>query len=255
MRDMEVSGVSVDIGRRRLVSDVSFTAGGGELTAIVGVNGIGKSTLLRALAGITAPARGWVVVGDSDIHRIAPRERARMIGFVGQNETPPGDLTVAEFVSLGRLPHSSVWGMRSKETAPAVHAALAKMELLDHAEALCDQLSGGQQRRVSLARGFAQETEVLLLDEPTNHLDVRHQLQLLKLIRESGNTVVANIHDLDLALSHFDRVVVLHDGGVLAVGPTGEVLIPETLRTAFDVQAFVTEVPGARNRHLVIDSL
>lgn len=252
---LEATDVGVGVGRRMLLQDVSFTAGAGQLTAIVGINGIGKSTLLRALSGIARPVQGQVRIGEVDIHRVPPRRRARLLGFVGQNELPPGELRVAEFVALGRLPHSASWGWGGSHRDLQVRAALETLEISDLAEQMCDQLSGGQARRVVLARGLAQDTGILLLDEPTNHLDVHHQLHLLELLKTSGKTVVATIHDLDLAMAHFDSVVLLHDAGVAAVGPPGEVLVPAHVRAAFDVGSMLVHPPGARSEHLVIDSL
>ena len=252
---LEVESVAVDVGRRRLLSDVTFTATPGSLTAIVGVNGIGKSTLMRALAGITPPASGRVLYGGRDIAAMRPRERARLVGFVGQDERPPGELTAAEFVALGRLPHMNPWDLGGKSEHSAVREALELMGVDAQADAMCDQLSGGQARRVVLARGLAQETGLLLLDEPTNHLDVHHQIHLVEVLRGSGRTVVANIHDLDLAMAHFDRVVLLHDRAVLREGDSEHVLAPEAVREAFAVESLVVRPEESSRPHLVIESL
>ena len=106
-----------------------------------------------------------------------------------------------------------------------------------------------------LARGFVQDTSVVLLDEPTNHLDVHHQLHVLEVLRESGSTIIATVHDLDLAMSYFDQVVILHDGGMLCAGAPQEVLVPTTLRQVFDVQALVANLPEAQSPHVIVDSL
>ena len=231
-----VDSVAAGIGKKTLLRGVSFTVKRGTMTAIVGINGVGKSTLLRALGGITKP-------------------HATLMTLVGQEESPPGDLTVAEMVALGRLPYLKSWQLGSSKEKDIIARALATVGISDLADRPCDQLSGGQRRRALLARGFAQETDLVLLDEPTNHLDVHHQLHLLSVLKNSGRTIVATIHDLDLAMSYFDQVVVLHQGGMLWAGHPQTVLIPDNLRKVFDVQALIAQLPEAASPHLIIDSL
>ena len=250
-----VDSVAAGIGKKTLLRGVSFTVKRGTMTAIVGINGVGKSTLLRALGGITKPHAGQVLVDAANVHTIKPRHRATLMTLVGQEESPPGDLTVAEMVALGRLPYLKSWQLGSSKEKDIIARALATVGISDLADRPCDQLSGGQRRRALLARGFAQETDLVLLDEPTNHLDVHHQLHLLSVLKNSGRTIVATIHDLDLAMSYFDQVVVLHQGGMLCAGHPQDVLIPDNLRKVFDVQALIAQLPKATNPHLIIDSL
>ena len=250
-----VDSVAAGIGKKTLLRGVSFTVKRGTMTAIVGINGVGKSTLLRALGGITKPHAGQVLVDAANVHTIKPRHRATLMTLVGQEENPPGDLTVAEMVALGRLPYLKSWQLGSSKEKDIIARALVTVGISDLADRPCDQLSGGQRRRALLARGFAQETDLVLLDEPTNHLDVHHQLHLLGVLRDSGRTIIATIHDLDLAMSYFDQVVVLHQGGMLCAGHPQDVLIPDNLRKVFDVQALIAQLPKATNPHLIIDSL
>ena len=250
-----VDSVAAGIGKKTLLRGVSFTVERGTMTAIVGINGVGKSTLLRALGGITKPHAGQVLIDAANVHTIRPRHRATVMTLVGQEESPPGDLTVAEMVALGRLPYLKSWQLGSSKEKDIIARSLATVGISDLADRPCDRLSGGQRRRALLARGFAQETDLVLLDEPTNHLDVHHQLHLLGVLRDSGRTIIATIHDLDLAMSYFDQVVVLHQGGMLCAGHPQDVLIPDNLRKVFDVQALIAQLPEATNPHLIIDSL
>ena len=250
-----VDSVAAGIGKKTLLRGVSFTVERGTMTAIVGINGVGKSTLLRAVGGITKPHAGQVLVDAANVHTIKPRHRATLMTLVGQEESPPGDLTVAEMVALGRLPYLKSWQLGSSKEKDIIARSLATVGISDLADRPCDRLSGGQRRRALLARGFAQETDLVLLDEPTNHLDVHHQLHLLGVLRDSGRTIIATIHDLDLAMSYFDQVVVLHQGGMLCAGHPQDVLIPDNLRKVFDVQALIAQLPEATNPHLIIDSL
>ena len=255
MTEMLISKVAVGFGATTIVHDVSFNIKPSTMTAVVGINGAGKSTLLRGIAGIIRLHGGVVTLNGENIHSMRPRHRARQLTLVGQEESPPGDLTVSELVALGRLPHLKSWEIGGAKERKIVADALELVGLADYADRLCDKLSGGQRRRALLARGFAQGTEVVLLDEPTNHLDVHHQLHLLKVLRESGRTILATIHDLDLAMAHFDQVVVLHNGTMLEVGKPSEVLIPENLRDVFNVQAYHARLPYLSNQHLIIDCL
>lgn len=250
-----VDSVAAGIGKKTLLRGVSFTVKRGTMTAIVGINGVGKSTLLRALGGITKPHAGQVLVDAANVHTIKPRHRATLMTLVAQEENPPGDLTVAEMVALGRLPYLKSWQLGSSKEKDIIARALVTVGISDLADRPCDQLSGGQRRRALLARGFAQETDLVLLDEPTNHLDVHHQLHLLSVLKNSGRTIVATIHDLDLAMSYFDQVVVLHQGAMLCAGHPQTVLIPDNLRKVFDVQALIAQLPEAASPHLIIDSL
>ena len=205
--------------------------------------------------GIAKPHAGQVLIDAANVHTIKPRHRATLMTLVGQEESPPGDLTVAEMVALGRLPYLKSWQLGSSKEKDIIARSLATVGISGLADRPCDQLSGGQRRRALLARGFAQETDLVLLDEPTNHLDVHHQLHLLGVLRDSGRTIIATIHDLDLAMSYFDQVVVLHQGGMLCAGHPQDVLIPDNLRKVFDVQALIAQLPEATNPHLIIDSL
>lgn len=252
---LEISEVAVGFGSTTILRDVTFSIAPGSMTAMVGVNGAGKSTLLRGIAGVTQLHHGAVTIDGRDIHCMRSRYRAQQLTLVGQEEALLGDLSVTEFVSLGRLPHLKPWEIGGKAEQEIVYDSLALVGLTEYADRLCDQLSGGQRRRALLARGFAQGTGVVLLDEPTNHLDVHHQLHLLKVLRESGRTILATIHDLDLAMAHFDQVVVLHEGRMLQVGEPSEVLVPSNLREVFDVQAYLARLPDLSNPHLIIDSL
>ena len=257
MTTLKARNVSCSIAHsdRVILRDVSFTVPSGGMTAIVGINGVGKTTLLRVLAGIHRPHSGRVLIDDgTDVHSLRPRDRAQRIAFIGQEEAPPDDLLLGEMVALGRIPHLKPWQTGGKKERDVVTASLEVVGLADKIDHRCDQLSGGERRRAMLTRGLAQDTDLVLLDEPTNHLDVRYQLLLLDVMRASGRTICATIHDLDLAFTHFDHVIVLGDGGVLAAGPPEETLTESTVAHGFSVNS--THISTATNSlHLVVESL
>ena len=240
------------LGKYPILNGVDLEVPEGEMMALVGPNGTGKSTLLRTLAGLLPIPSGRVLVAGRDLVKLSPLERARTLAMVGQQEETPADLRVAEVVALGLLPHRPPWSGGGCKERDAVAEALEQVSMTAYANRGFHQLSGGEQRRVLLARGLAQRTELLLLDEPTNHLDIRHQHALLRMVRGLGRTVIAAIHDLDLAATYFDHIVVLNDGGVAADGKPSEVLTPELVGDVFGMAASMVTDPATGEPRLLL---
>lgn len=244
---IDATGVTVALGGRDVVRDVSVTVRGGELVALVGPNGSGKSTLLSALAGLRPPRSGRITLGGDDLHALSARDLARRRSVVTQHNRTDTPFTVAEVVAMGRFP----W-LRTPAAAdsPAVIAdALEVCDLTDVADRPFAQLSGGQQARVSLARAIAQDTPIMLLDEPTAALDIHHQehvLDTLRTHRDTGAAVLLVVHDLSLAAAYADRVAVLADGALRAAGPTREVMTAELLSDTYGHPIEVIDHDGAR---------
>ncbi|AKE41007.1 putative iron ABC transport system ATP-binding protein [Corynebacterium kutscheri] len=244
---LEITGIDCLIDKTVILNKVSFSVPTATMCAIVGVNGAGKSTMLRTIA-LTPPM--GVRIDGIEISTLHPKQRARQFSFVGQEDQPPADLTVAEAVGLGRLPFLKPWQLGAEKERVIIDEALVKVGLAGLGDRMCSDLSGGQRKRVILARAFAQDTPVMFLDEPTNHLDVQHQLSLLDVLRSSGKTIVSTIHDLDLAYSHFDQVILVHGGTIHASGTPVEVLTTNNVSATFGVHAM--EVHGSYP-HLVIE--
>ena len=240
------------LGKYPILNGVDLEVPEGEMMALVGPNGTGKSTLLRTLAGLLPIPSGRVLVAGRDLVKLSPLERARTLAMVGQQVETPADLRVAEVVALGLLPHRPPWSGGGRKERNAVAEALEQVSMSAYANRGYHQLSGGEQRRVLLARGLAQRTELLLLDEPTNHLDIRHQHALLRMVRGLGRTVIAAIHDLDLAATYFDHIVVLNDGGVAADGKPSEVLTPELVGDVFGMAASMVTDPATGEPRLLL---
>ncbi|WP_328489435.1 ABC transporter ATP-binding protein [Streptomyces zaomyceticus] len=232
--------VSRTAGGTLVLDGVSLTLAPGTVTGLLGPNGSGKSTLLRLLAGVLAPDSGVVTLDGEPLGALGRRTVARRLATVEQQADTQTDLTVADVVRLGRVPHRRAWTPASAADETAVRSALARTGLTDRAGQPWRTLSGGERQRVQIARALAQEPRELLLDEPTNHLDIQHQLDLLALVAELRLTVVVALHDLNLAAMYCDRLVVLARGRVVAAGTPGEVLTEELIAGVYRVRAAVT---------------
>ena len=227
MSRLLVKDVSVRLGRRDVVRDVSLSAEPGEWLAIIGPNGAGKSSLLKAIAGVI-PCRGTVEIDGQPLERLLPRQRARRLAMVAQSPTIPEGISVVEYTMLGRTPHLGSFGRESASDLERVHAALTDLDVAGLAPRAVSTLSGGERQRVLLARALVQDTPVLLLDEPTTALDIGHQQDVMELVdrlrRERGITVIATLHDLTLASRYPDRLIMLVNGRVVAEGAPVDVL-------------------------------
>ena len=232
-----------------VLKDVDFTAEEGHFLAILGNNGAGKSTLLKCMNGILKPDAGSLLLDGEDLLTMPHRQVAQRVAFVSQTVAST-QMTVHDMVMLGRRPYMG-WSF-SREDHDIVHAAMARLGLMDMRGRFLNQLSGGERQKVMLARALAQQPRLLLLDEPTSALDIRNQYQVLKIVgelcRTEGLTAVVVIHDLTLALRFCDRFLLMRDGQVYRCGGL-EVLGKTALREVYGVDAEPVVVNG---RHIVL---
>ncbi|EPD86877.1 iron complex transport system ATP-binding protein [Microbacterium sp. oral taxon 186 str. F0373] len=239
--------VSWHRGGALVVDGVSLHPRPGSTVGLLGPNGSGKSSLLRLLQGVSRPDSGIVRLDDDDLTGLRRRDVARAVATVAQQADTDVDLTVRDVVRLGRTPHRSVFGGDTAADAEAVESALAQVLLTEKAEHGWHTLSGGERQRAQIARALAQQPRELLLDEPTNHLDIRHQLELLALVSALPVTTVVALHDLNLAATFCDEVVVLRRGAVVAAGTPIEVLTTALIADVYEVDAR-TEVDPVTGR-------
>jgi iron complex transport system ATP-binding protein len=243
---IEVRDVTVRFGTVDAVSDVSLTVESGEWIALIGPNGAGKTSMLRAMCRLVA-FRGEIELDGQSVRRLSRRELARVIAFVPQTPVTPHELTVAEYVLLGRTPYLAYLGDETRTDRLAAQRALDRLELLSFADRPLGSLSGGELQRAVLARALAQEAPILMLDEPTTALDLGRQQQALELIdslRSDGLTVVSTLHDLTLAGQYADRLVLLDRGAVVAEGVPEDVLSVENLESYYDASVRVVREEG-----------
>ncbi|MCD0443356.1 ABC transporter ATP-binding protein [Glycomyces sp. A-F 0318] len=241
--DVRLDRLGVDIGGTAIVRDLTLSAPSGSVLGIIGPNGSGKTTALRGVYRALPPSSGAVWVGDRDLWRLPRHEAARTVAAVTQQHRTHLDFTVAEIVAMGRHPHHRHGGRLSEAERRLCREAMERVDVAHLADRGALTLSGGEMQRVLVARALAQQPSVLVLDEPTNHLDLRHQLGLLSLIAASDLTVLAVLHDLNLAAAVCDRIAVLAEGRVVAVGEPHEVLTAELLATVFGVDGEVVPHP------------
>jgi iron complex transport system ATP-binding protein len=231
--------VTAGYGDTPVVEDVSLSVADGELVGFLGPNGVGKSTLLKTVAGLLTPWSGTVRVGGDAVGDLSRRDLARRVGYVPQSESPTAPMSVFETVLMGRKPYLS-W-RASPSDHEVVERVLTTLDLADLAMRDVGQLSGGQRQKVVIARALAQEPSVLVLDEPTSDLDIRHEVEVLDVVRErvaDGLSGVVAMHDLNLAARFCDRLVLFADDGVYASGPP-DVLTEESVRDVYGVDATV----------------
>ena len=247
-------GLTLGYGADPVIRDLDLDLPAGRTTVLIGANGCGKSTILRALGRQLRPLSGSIETDGHLLSEVRAREHARSVAFLPQSPLVPEGLTVAELVARGRHPHRRWWGGGDDDTAVA--EALAMTGTAEFAHRRVDELSGGQRQRVWVALVLAQATPTLLLDEPCSFLDLAHQLDVLDLVRDlplpaghrdhgtGRRTVVAVLHELSLAARVADHLVAVAEGGVVAAGPPDQVITQETLRRVFDLDADIITDPA-----------
>jgi iron complex transport system ATP-binding protein len=244
---LSIDGLSVTLGDRAVLRDVSIEVPRRRVVALVGPNGAGKTTLLRALAGLL-PADGAIRLDGEVVAALSVRERARRFAYLPQDQGVHWPLPARDVVALGRFPHGAVDPARlPRRDAEAVERAMQATDVVDFADRSINALSGGERSRVLLARALAVEAPIVLADEPTASLDPRHQLEVMRLLRaaaEDDAVVFVVTHDLGLAARFADTVVVLDAGRVAAAGPPAQALSPSVLAEVFRVGAFRADHAG-----------
>lgn len=244
---IELKQLSVGYPGLTVLRELDLRVEPGEVLAVVGPNGVGKSTLVRAASGALRPLAGSVEIDGRRLHELTPAQRARMVSVVPQASNLPPAFTALDVVLLGRTPYLGWLGSEGELDRRLVSEAMARTETLGLAQRRVGELSGGEQQRLLIARALAQGAPAMLLDEPTAHLDLRHQDRVLKLVRRltdgQGLSVLLALHDLNLVARFADRVALLSDGRVRKIGRPQDVLTPEELAAVYGIQIHVMTNP------------
>lgn len=244
---LNTSHLNIAYEDRLIVEDLNVSIPQGKITALVGANGSGKSTILKTMARIMNPKGGSVLLNGKSIHKQSTREVAKQLAILPQNPTAPQGLTVYELVSYGRFPHQKGFGGLKGEDKKIVEWAIEATRMQEFAERSLDQLSGGQRQRAWIAMALAQETEILFLDEPTTFLDMAHQLEVLQLLEELNNmsqrTIIMVVHDLNHAARYAHHMIAIKQGKAVASGTPEEVVTTPVLREVFGIEADIVTDP------------
>ncbi|NNN29002.1 ABC transporter ATP-binding protein [Streptomyces sp. S3(2020)] len=253
--ELRAEGLRLAYDDRVVVEDLDVLIPTGRVTAIVGANACGKSTLLRALARLLTPKAGTVHLDGRSVHSMPTRLLAQQLGILPQSPLAPEGLTVIDLVGRGRSPHQTWWRQWSSADEEAVREALRATAMTDLAHRAVDELSGGQRQRAWIAMAVAQGTPVMLLDEPTTYLDLAHQIDVLDLItdlnRQQGRTVVMVLHDLNQACRYADHVIAMKAGRIVGEGAPAEVVTAATVEDVFGLRCVVGEDPVSRTPMVV----
>lgn len=250
---IRTDGLAWGPGGTPIIRDISFTLAPGRVLGVVGPNGAGKSSLLRCLAGLQRPTAGVVTYGDTDAFAMTASTRAKLVAFVEQHAHTDADLTVREVVELGRIPHRKRLARPTADDDLVIAAAIKRLGLVGYEGQRWVTLSGGERQRAYLAKALAQQPKALILDEPTNHLDVKHQFDILHHLAHAEVSVIVALHDLRMAASYCDEIIVLHEGRLVAHEIPPAALTPQRIREVFEVDAGIVS-QGDRS-HLILRRL
>jgi iron complex transport system ATP-binding protein len=241
--------VVVGYGGVPVVKGVDLVVPAGKISALIGANACGKSTLLKAMARLLTPLSGEVVLNGLRLDKIPTRRLAQRLGLLPQSPVAPEGITVSDLVGRGRFPYRNFFQGFTKEDTQAVAEAMDVMEISALGDRAVDELSGGQRQRVWIAMALAQRTDILLLDEPTTFLDVAHQIEILDLLmalnRKNGTTILMVLHEINLAARYADCLFAMRDGKLAASGPPAQVLTEALAREVFGLDALVMPDPVA----------
>jgi len=244
---IDVNSVSFRYLKDWVLQDISFQVGKGEFIGVIGPNGSGKSTLLKILYRLLSPQKGEVRFEFVPLKKMSRKDIAKKIAVVAQETYPLFPFRVMEIVLMGRSPYLGHLMFESERDLEIAKKAMEWTEILPISERPIDELSGGERKRVFIARALAQEPEVILLDEPTANLDIHHQIEFLDLIlslnREKGLTIIMASHDLNLASEFCDRLILLQKGGVYQIGTPGEVITRENIESVYGCGVWVDQNP------------
>ena len=245
---LSVQGLRVSYGNRPVLRGVDLDVQRGEVVALIGPNGCGKTTLLRAITKLVPAQSGTVHIDGEPVEALPSREMARRVAVVSQGAQLPVGYTVREIALMGRTAHLGFLQQEGLLDLAKIDAALALVDAAHLADRLVDELSGGERQNAIIARALAQEAPLLLLDEPTANLDLGHQIGVATLMRrlasERGLAILAAIHDLTLAALYADRLVLMREGTVLASGRAADVLNPANISAAYGVNAMLAPIEG-----------
>lgn len=244
---LNVTQLSWEIEGKSILADIDFALPTGQMLGLIGPNGAGKSSLLRCIYRFVRPTQGQILLFGEDIAPLSPKAFACKVAVVQQDTPHYFDMTTEQIVAMGLTPHKGMFDGHTRSDSQRIANALEKVGLTAKVHQQYECLSGGEKQRALIARAIVQQPQLLILDEPTNHLDVRYQIQILELVKGLGISVIASIHDLNLASALCDSLLLLDQGRVSAIGTPSEVLTEARIAQVFGVCAQVSRHPQHHN--------
>lgn len=236
---LSATNINSTLSGNHILKGISIDVANKQFVGILGPNGSGKTTLLKCIYRVLKPTSGIIKLNDTPLCDISMKQSAKHMGVVSQHSYYSFDFTVADVVLMGRSPHKKLMERDNEEDYRIVDEALDTVNMLSFKERSFSTLSGGEQQRIILARALAQRTQCLILDEPTNHLDIKYQLQILDIVKSLNITVVAAIHDLNIAAMYCDYLYILKDGEIAAQGAPNDILTSELIKDVYEVDASI----------------
>jgi len=247
--------VTAGYDNKTILHDISVAIPSNQISIIIGANGCGKSTLLKTMARLIKPTSGQVILDEQPIHKIPPKQLARVVGLLPQSPIVPEGITVADLVGRGRFPHHTFLKGWTKKDYEAVAEAMEMMNITEFAHCHIDELSGGQRQRVWIAMALAQQTDILFLDEPTTYLDITYQVEILDMLtdlnKKYGTTIVMVLHDINLSARYADYIFALHKGKLVVEGTPAEVVTSSLIKQIFGLDCMVMEDPVSHSPSVV----
>ncbi len=247
MKMIKTNNLKLCYDEKIILDDINIEIEKGKITALIGPNGCGKSTLIKSIAKILTPKSGEVLMGDKNLLKMPPKELAKELAMLPQSSSAPEDLTIYDLVKQGRYPYHNLLSFWSKKDEEIVMESIRKMGLIEEKDRTLENLSGGQRQRAWIALSLCQDTEVILLDEPTNHLDIKYQLEILNILKElnrkENRTIVMVIHDINHALRYADNIIALKDGNIFAQGSKDKIIDEDLIKSVFDIKCRIIDSP------------
>lgn len=236
---------------QEILKNISFNIEKNKFVGIIGENGCGKSTLLKNIYGVLKKTKGDIVIAGMDLNHFSKKKLAQKIAVLAQSQKISFDFTVKEIVEMGRYAHNSFFKENILENKKIIEEALEVVGLLKYKDRNFFNLSGGEIQRVLIARALAQKTDLLILDEPTNHLDIKYQLQIMNIIKKQEKTVLAVIHDMNIASAYCDYIIALKNGKIVKEGKPIEIFTKKNIREIFNVEVEIIEHPQKKVPYMI----
>ncbi len=244
---IKINDFKLGYDEKIILDNINLDIEKGKITALIGSNGCGKSTLIKAIARILAPKDGTILMEDKNILKMPSKEVSKLLAMLPQNSNAPEDLTIYDLVKQGRYPYHNLLSFWSKKDEAIVLESIKKMGLSDEKDRTLGNLSGGQRQRAWIALALAQNTDIILLDEPTNHLDIKYQLEILNLLKDlnekENRTIVMVIHDINHALKYAHNIIALKDGIIFAQGAKENIIDENLIKSVFGVSCKLIDSP------------